>query len=891
MEKLVLIDGNSIINRAFYGIMNNKMLMTEDGTYTNAIYGFLSILFKIIDDIEPEYLAVAFDLKSPTFRHKMYEGYKANRKGMPNELASQMPILKEILTAMNIKIIEKEGYEADDILGTLAKWGQKSKLDVTILTGDRDSFQLVDKSIRVRIPHTTQGKTEVDDYTIEKIEEKYGLKPKELIEVKGLAGDSSDNIPGIPGVGEKTAINLVKQYKTIEGIYEHIGDFKGKLKEKIEQNEDMAYMSRTLGTIDTKVPIEVDLKQIKLEEWNKEEVLKIFKKLKFAKFIEKFSLQKEISEEKKLKIEYEENVDEKVFSEIKKEIEENKKIFYYIISKEVQNVGIINKEIEAVTIYSEKQKKAYLIKNIQDMKEIFENKQIVKIGYKQKQDYILLKEADIHPEELMFDIEIAGYLLNSNINKYTIEYLAQEYLQADITDYLDERHETKTEQLNLFDMQNIAETKDLKPYIYVNFINKLYYELTNRMKETEMLKLFNEIEMPLVEVLADMQFVGIYVDKQELLEFGDDLKQRIEELSKEIYELAGEKFNINSPKQLGEVLFEKLKLPLGKKNKTGYSTNVEILEKLKNTHPIINKLLEFRQIGKLNSTYVEGLLPYINEKDNRVHSYFHQTVTATGRISSTEPNLQNIPTRFELGKNLRKVFKPTEDNVFIDADYSQIELRVLAHISDDGNMIQAFNNDEDIHTQVASKVFDVPMEEVTHEERSKAKAVNFGIVYGISDFGLGEQIGISRKEAKKYIEQYLNKYNGIKDFMETVVEDAKEKTYVETLFNRRRYVPELQSNNYLVRQFGSRVAMNTPIQGTAADIMKKAMWDIYNQLKKANMKSKIVLQVHDEILIETNMEEIEKVKEIVKNKMENVINLKIPLKIELSEAKNLYDAK
>ncbi len=821
----------------------------------------------------------------------MYDGYKANRKGMPNELASQMPILKEILTAMNIKIIEKEGYEADDILGTLAKWGQSRNLEVTILTGDRDSFQLVDESIKVRIPHTTQGKTETDDYTIEKIEEKYGLKPQELIEVKGLAGDSSDNIPGIPGVGEKTAINLVKQYKNIEGIYMHIDEFKGKLKEKIEQNEEMAYMSRTLGTIDTKVPIEVELNEIKLVEWNKDEVLKIFKKLKFAKFIEKFDLQKEIAEEKKLEIDYEENVDENAINEIKKEVKENKKIFYYIIAKEEPNAGIINKEIEAVAVYSEKKNKAYLIKDFQNLKEIFESEEIIKVGYKQKQDYILLKEVGIKPERLMFDIEIAGYLLNSNISKYTIEYLAQEYLQIDIADYLDEKKEEKTEQLNLFEIQNAGEIKDLKLYIHVNFINKLYYELTKKMQEAEILNLFNEIEMPLVEVLADMQYVGIYVDKKELLEFGKDLKQRIDELSKEIYELAGEEFNINSPKQLGEILFEKLKLPLAKKNKTGYSTNVETLEKLKNTHPIINKLLEFRQIGKLNSTYVEGLIPYINEKDNRVHSYFHQTVTATGRISSTEPNLQNIPTRFELGKNLRKVFKATENKIFIDADYSQIELRVLAHISDDTNMIHAFNNDEDIHQQVASKVFDVPMEEVTHEERSKAKAVNFGIVYGISDFGLGEQIGISRKEAKQYIEQYLDKYSGIKKFMETVVEEAKNKTYVETLFNRRRYVPELQSNNYMVRQFGSRVAMNTPIQGTAADIMKKAMWEIYSQLKKANMKSKIILQVHDEILIETEAEEIEKVKEIVKDKMENVIKLKIPLKIELSEAKNLYDAK
>lgn len=889
MEKLVLIDGNSIINRAFYGVMNNRLLMTEDGTYTNAIYGFLAILFKITEDINPEYLVVAFDLKAPTFRHKMYEGYKANRKGMPNELAMQMPILKDILRAMNIKVIEKEGYEADDILGTLAKWGQKENLDVTILTGDRDSFQLVDKNIRVRIPHTSQGKTETDEYTVEKIIEKYGLPPKSLIEVKGLAGDSSDNIPGIPGVGEKTAINLVKQYKNIEEIYKNINDFKGKLKEKIEQNEELALLSRKLGTINIDSPIEKNLSEMKLEEWNKEEVYKIFKKLQFNKFIERFNLRNEAKEETELEIQYDKNITLEKIEKIKNEIETKKKMFYYIVTQEEQGQGIINKKIVGVAIYSEAENKSYIMGDIQELKNIFEDTSILKIGYKQKQDYILLKELGINPENLMFDAEIAGYLLNSNINKYSIEYLTNEYLGKDISEYLDKKSTNQNEQLNIFDIQ--PEENDITPYIYSYFINKLYYVLTEKMKEIETLQLFEEIEMPLIEVLADMQYTGIYADKEELLEFGNDLKERLEQLSKEIYELAGEEFNINSPKQLGEILFEKLKLPLGKKNKTGYSTNVEILEKLKKTHPIINKLLEYRQIGKLNSTYVEGLLPYINKKDNKIHSYFHQTVTATGRISSTEPNLQNIPTRFELGKNLRKVFKPTENNIFIDADYSQIELRVLAHISNDENMIQAFNNDEDIHKQVASKVFDVPMEEVTDEERMRAKAVNFGIVYGISDYGLGEQIGITRKEAKEYIEQYLQKYRGIKQFMDNIVDTAKEQTYVETLFHRRRYVPELQSNNYMIRQFGSRVAMNTPIQGTAADIMKKAMLEIYNELKRLKMKSKLILQVHDEVLIETNEDEKEQVKEILKNKMEKVISLKVPLKIDIEEGKTLYDAK
>ena len=762
---------------------------------------------------------------------------------------------------------------------------------MTILTGDRDSFQLIDEHIKVRIPHTVQGKTETEDYTVEKIIEKYGLPPKSLIEVKGLAGDSSDNIPGIPGVGEKTAINLIKDYKNIEGIYKHIDNLKGKLKEKIEQNEDMAYLSRELGTIDLNAPIDKKLEDMQITEWDKQKVVEIFTKLKFNRFIERFNLKKEqnYNEEQITDLQGEEISGEQLET-LKQEIKENKKIYYYLITKPQNGIGITNTIIEGITVYSEKANKAYLIKDIKALQEIFENINILKIGYKQKQDYILLKQIGIQPTNLMFDIEIAGYLLNSNINKYTIDYLSNEYLKIDISTYL-ENTEQQEKQLTFFETADDPKKLDKKNYIYVYLINKLYYILTNRMKETDVLTLFNEIEMPLSEVLADMQYQGIYIDKKQLLEFGDELKNRIEELTQEIYELAGEEFNINSPKQLGEILFEKLALPMGKKNKTGYSTGVEILEKIKYAHPIIEKLLEYRQIGKLNSTYVEGLIPYINSKTGKIHSNFHQTVTATGRISSTDPNLQNIPTRNELGKNLRKVFKPEQEKIFIDADYSQIELRVLAHISNDEHMIQAFNDDEDIHTQVASKVFKTPIDEVTKEQRSNAKAVNFGIVYGISDFGLSEQLKIPRKEAKQYIEQYLEKYQGIKKFMETIVETAKKEGYVETLFHRRRYVPEINSNNYMVRQFGNRIAMNTPIQGTAADIMKLAMINIYNELNKQNLKSKIILQVHDELLIEAIPEEKEKVEQILKQKMENVITLMVPLKIDIEEGKNLYDAK
>ena len=881
MNKLLLIDGNSIINRAFYGIMGSKMLMTEDGTYTNAVYGFLSILFKELDDIKPEYLVVAFDLKSPTHRHKMYDKYKANRHGMPEELAMQMPILKETLKAMNVCIIEKEGYEADDILGTLAKWGQKEELEVTVLTGDRDSFQLIDKNIKVRIPRTKMGKTETEDYTVGKIEEEYGLEPLDLIEVKGLMGDTSDNIPGVPGVGEKTALNLIKQYKSIDEVYNHIDEQKGKLKEKLSENKDLAYLSRTLGTIDINAPIEKDLGAFQVEEWNKPEVLEIFKKLKFNRFIDRFALQENIGatsfsdSQINTEIEHEKIVDKTKLAELKQEIQENKVIYYYLTE-------------EKFIIYSPKTNKCFSIENIQDFKDIFEDKNILKCSYKQKEEFIILWNKGIEAKNLMFDIAIAGYILNSNINKYTIEYLANEYINFDIVEYLSNTEETGVEQITLFD--NAEEPKENKTYIYAYAIYKLYNVLTQKMEEAGSIDLFNKIEMPLTEVLASMQYEGIYIDKQELLDFGKEMQEKIDILTQEIYELTGEEFNINSTKQLGEILFEKLKLTVKKKTKTGYSTDVDVLEKIKYEHPVIEKILEYRQLQKLNSTYVEGLIPYIDET-GRIHSKFHQTVTTTGRISSTDPNLQNIPTRMELGRKLRKVFKPEQGYIFVDADYSQIELRVLAHISEDKNMIEAFCNNEDIHAQAASKVFNIPLEEVTKEERTKAKAVNFGIVYGISEFGLGEQLGVSRKKAKEYIEQYLDKYSGIKEFMINIVEETKEKGYVETLYHRRRYVPELKSNNYMVRQFGGRVAMNTPIQGTAADIMKIAMINVYNKLKENNLKSKLIVQVHDEILVETLESEKEQVKQIVKEEMENVIKLKVPLLAEVEEGYNWYEAK
>ena len=896
MSRLILVDGNSIMNRAFYGIMSSKMLTTSDGTYTNAVYGFLAILFKIEEDLNPDYLAVAFDLKGPTERHKMYEGYKANRHGMPDELAVQMPIIKDVLKSMNIKIIEKQGYEGDDILGTLSKQAEEAGIDVTILSGDRDTFQLTSDKVTVRIPRTKMGKTENEDYDRNRVIEEYGIEPEQLIEVKGLMGDTSDNIPGIPGVGEKTALNLIKHYKTIDNLYnevennENLIDIKGKLKEKILENKELAYLSKKLGKINRQAPIEEEIEDLKTQEWNIKEVYNLFKYLKFNRFIERFNLEEENINTNSDDLFIKETVTQKdEINKIIKEIEKAKEIIYFFETEESNFNSIINKKLKSISIYSKKDNKCYYIPLESEIlnlfKDVFENKEIKKIGYKQKIDYILLKEANINIKGFYYDIEIAAYIISPTDSKYTIEKMAIDYLKLDINEY----NKKENTQINLFDSQEQKDDSNICINVYA--IYNIYSKTLEKLKETNQLELFENIEMPLVEVLADMQYQGIYADKEELIQFGDTLKLEINSLTNNIYKLAGEEFNINSTKQLGVILFEKLKLPVVKKTKNGYSTDVEVLEKIKKEHEIVEKILDYRQLVKLNSTYVEGLIPYINENDKKIHTYFHQTVTATGRISSTEPNLQNIPTRIELGKQIRKVFKPENGYVFVDADYSQIELRVLAHISDDENMIQAFKKEEDIHKQTASKVFNVPMDEVTSKQRSDAKAVNFGIVYGISDFGLGEQLGIGRKQAKLYIEQYLEQYEKIKEFMENIKEFAKEKGYVETLFNRRRYIPEMNSNNFMIRQFGARVAMNTPIQGTAADIMKIAMINLYNELTKRNLQSKILLQIHDELLLQVKIEEKELVEGLLRDSMENAMQLKVPLKVELSEAINWYEAK
>ena len=939
------------MNRAFYGIMGSKMLTTKDGKYTNAVYGFLAILFKLLEDVNPDYMAVAFDLKAPTERHKRYEGYKANRKGMPEELAEQMPMIKEVLKAMNIDIVEKEGYEGDDVLGTLSRYGEEQGLEVTILSGDRDTFQLATDKVTIRIPRTKGGKTETEEFNREKVIETYGIEPKQLIEVKGLQGDTSDNIPGVPGIGEKTALSLIQRYQTIENLYKQLEagqatDIKGKQKENLENNKDLAELSRFLGEINLQVPIEDTLENFKVEEWNKKEVYDIFKQLNFKRYIERFNLAQNGGDTEGNENGLGANVDLKSLYEIEEcddikklveKIKKEKKVFLGTEQKSTNAFGdgakkhydefgteqkslnkeneckagdfctankllpqIINEKVTEICIYADK---AYYIpvkeNTLDKLKEILEDENIEKISMDFSRKYIIFRQEGIKLNNMSFDAKIAAYLLDPTNSKLNFEDIVENQLDIDINDYV-KKPEEKQEQINLFDIlksdqeenaRKLEQYKKEKLCLKTYLLSRLEKEMTKKLEKINSLELFKNIEMPTVEVLSEMQWNGMYANKEELERFGNKLKEQLETKTKIIYEMAGEEFNINSTKQLGEILFEKKKLPVVKKNKSGYSTDVDVLEKLKKEDPIIEQILEYRQLQKLNSTYVEGLKPYINPVTNRIHSFFHQTITATGRISSTEPNLQNIPTRFELGKQVRKIFEPEGEKIYIDADYSQIELRVLTHMSQDEHMMQAFKNDEDIHRQAASKVFKIPINEVTKEQRSSAKAVNFGIVYGISDFGLGEQLGISRKKAKNYIEEYLSEYAGIKKYMEDVTEIAKEKGYVETLFNRRRYIPELKSSNYNVRQFGMRAAMNTPIQGTAADIMKIAMINVYRRLKKENLESKIVLQVHDEMMIEAPLHEAEKVKDIIKFEMENAVKLDVPLIAEVSEAKNWYECK
>ena len=882
MKKLLLVDGNSIMNRGFYGI--NIGMKNNEGKSTNALYGFLSILFKNCEDIKPDYLMVAFDSKTgANTRKEMYDGYKKSRHGMPEELAEQMPEIKEILDDMGVTHVELPDFEGDDIIGTTAKKFASDDVEVWLLSGDRDLFQLLQKNIKILIPRTKMGKTETDIYDEKKLKEEYGLTPSGMIELKALMGDSSDEIPGAPGVGPKTATKLLQKFGTINKIYkaidlpENAADFKPKVKQSLLENKELVELSKKLGTIRLDANVTDNIEEFSFKNWKNSKTLADFKYYGFNRFIERFHLDEnginEAEQEEKEKnveiIAIEKAKDFKTVKDLNCLIYE--RVFFYVNKEDLDDENkIIKKKILGICFYNEIDKNTYYIKNdgenfFEIIKPIFENKDIEKIGYDVTEDYVLLKENGIKTENIAYDVEVAAYDIDAINVRHKLEETAEQYLKLTLP--------------------------ELNEGAFAYLIYRLYNITKQKLAESGTLKLFNTIEMPLVEVLSEMQYNGMKCDSEELAKFGISLKERLNQLTNEIYEIAGEEFNINSTKQLGVILFEKLGLKAKKKTKSGYSTSEEVLNSLIDDNPIIEKILEYRGLMKLNSTYVDGLIPYINKKTGRIHSYFHQTITATGRISSTNPNLQNIPARDEFGKNIKKAFKPEKGYVYIDADYSQVELRVLAHISGDENMIRAFNNDEDIHREVASKVFDVPFEEVTKEQRSRAKAVNFGIVYGITSFGLAKQIGASRKQAQEYIDNYLEKYSGIKAFMEESVEMAKQNGYVETLFGRRRNVPELKSSNFMMREFGKRVAMNTPIQGTAADIMKIAMNNVYKELKAKNIDAKLILQVHDELLIEASEKDAEETKNILKNCMENAMKLKVPLKVELSEAQDWYEVK
>ena len=876
-NKIVLIDGNSILNRAFYGIPD---LTNSEGMHTNAVYGFLNILLKILDEEKPEYAAVAFDVKHPTFRHEMYKEYKGTRKPMPEELRQQLPLIKEVLSAMNFKIIEKAGYEADDILGTIAKMAQKEGYLVSLVSGDRDLLQIATDKIKIRIPKTKKGGTQIEDYNTADVIEKYGITPEQIIDLKGLMGDASDNIPGVPSIGEKTAVKILTAYPTVEEAIENVDNIKPpRAANALKEHKDLALLSKKLATIKTDCELDFTFNEAKLGDIFNEDAINLFRKLEFKSLITRVGSTSSTDND----------IDQKIIA--CDDFNECNDILNKLKNTSMAAFSMINDEmgddslalcIDEERVYVFKAEGFITTQYILDAirQYVLSGGLLIINGLKN-----LLKYCDFSDNDNIFDISIASYLLNPLADSYTYDNIARNY-KGLILPSLDEMLGKNSKKLEKNKRKEIFD----RACAYDAYVSYCAYDaVMNELKEEEMLELYNNIEHPLIFTLADMEKRGIKADKKELETYSKKLNERIKQLETQIYELAGEQFNINSPKQLGVILFEKLNLPFAKKTKTGYSTSADIMEKLQCEHPVVGKVLEYRQLTKLKSTYADGLAGYIGE-DGRIHTTFNQTITATGRISSTEPNLQNIPIRFELGKMIRKVFKPEPGYIFMDADYSQIELRVLAHMSGDEALINAYNSDEDIHKITASKVFNTPLDEVTPLQRRNAKAVNFGIVYGISSFGLGQDLNITRKEAQEYIKSYFKTYPQIKNFLDELVEQAKTRGYAITMYNRRRPVPELSSTNFMQRQFGERVAMNSPIQGSAADIIKIAMINVNNRLKSENLKSRLLLQIHDELLIETHESEVDKVRKILINEMKNASNLKVSLEVDANTGNDWYEA-
>jgi len=882
-NKLVLIDGHSIINRAYYGV---PLLSNAEGLHTNGIYGFLNILFKILDEEKPDYLCVAFDVKEPTFRHKIFAEYKGTRKPMPQELREQVPVLQEVLSAMQIAVVKKGGYEADDILGTLARLGEKEGMDVTLVSGDRDLLQIASEKIKIRIPKTKGGKTETEDYYAKDVFEKYRVTPLQFIELKALMGDTSDNIPGVPKVGEKTAIGLMVSYGSIDGIYEHIEEISKKsIKESLLENRELADLSKVLATIKTDCELDVTFEDMSIRDFFTKDAYALYQKLEFKNFLPRFSDENTQSSQPVCDFVKVSDLTEceSVFAKAK----QCEEVACLLLKDEEKSDSFaavalcFAKDTAYVLIPEGFITESYLKEKI---KELSGYSGIITFGA--KDIYGVTGVDSICSCDECVDLKIAAYLINPIKNDYYIEDLAREYLDMPIKER--EQYFAKT---------SLSQACEEKTDDFVNYAGTLVYVLftakqavLDKVSELGMEDLFYRVEMPLSKVLYDMERLGVLIDKDELIRYGESLVEGIERLQCSIYEAAGEEFNLNSPKQLAEVLFEKMQLPGGKKTKSGYSTAADVLEKLAEEYPIVADILEYRTLAKLKSTYADGLLQCIAD-DGRIHTTFKQTITATGRISSTDPNLQNIPMRMELGRRIRKAFVPKPGYVFMDADYSQIELRLLAHMSGDEQLIEAYRQDADIHRITASKVFHTPLNEVTDLQRRNAKAVNFGIVYGISSFGLSQDLSINRKEAEGYIHAYFEQYPKVKDFLDNTVEDAQKDGYVTTMFGRRRPLPEILSSNFMQRSFGKRVAMNAPIQGSAADIMKVAMIHVWDELRKQNLSSKILIQVHDELLLEVKEDEVEKVERILVEGMKNAAELLVDMEVDVHCGNDWYEAK